>query len=59
MRKIANRQSPIARVQRTQSTLAGHSAVPRGTDTTPTNTNRAIRIATQRTQALGGRNSVF
>ena len=37
-----NRQSPIASVQRTQSTLASHSAVPRGTPTTPTNANRAI-----------------
>ena len=31
-----NCQSPIASVQRTQSTLASHSAVPRGTITTPT-----------------------
>ena len=54
-----NRQSPIASVQRTQSTLAGHSAGPRGTNTTPTNTNRAIRIAAQRTQGLRGPNSVF
>ena len=28
-----NRQSPIASVQRTRSTLAGHSEVPRGTNT--------------------------
>ena len=54
-----NRQSPIASVQRTRSTLAGHSADPRGTNTTPTNANRAIRIAVQRTQGLGGPNSVF
>ena len=54
-----NRQSPIASVQRTQSTLASHSAVPRGTRTTPTNTNCAIRIAAQRTQGLRGPNSVF
>ena len=27
-----NRQSPIASVQRTQSTLASHTAVPRGTN---------------------------
>ena len=46
-----NRQSPIASVQRTRSTLAGHSAGPLGTNTTPTNANRAIRIAAQRTQA--------
>ena len=45
-------QSPIASVQRTQTTLAGHSAVPRGTNTTPMNANRAIRIAAQRTQGL-------
>ena len=51
-----NRQSPIASVQRT-STLANHSAVPRGTNTTPTNANRAIRIAAQRTQGLRGPNS--
>ena len=54
-----NRQSPIASVQRTQSTLAGHSASPRGMNTTPTNANRAIRIAVQRTQGLRGPNSVF
>ena len=48
----ANRQSPIASVQRTRSTLAGHSAVPRGTNTTRMNANRAIRIAAQRTQGL-------
>ena len=54
-----NRQSPIASVQRTQSTLASHSAVPRGTNTTPTNANRAIRIAAQRTQGLRGPNSAF
>ena len=47
-----NRQSPIASVRRTQSTLEGHSAVPCGTNTTPMNANRAIRIAAQRTQAL-------
>ena len=54
-----NRQSPIASVQRTRSTLAGHSAGPRGTNTTPTNANRAIRIAVQRTQGLRGPNSVL
>ena len=54
-----NRQLPIASVQRTQSTLAGHSAVPRGTSTTPMNANRSIRIAAQRTQGLRGPNSVF
>ena len=32
--------------------LAGHSAVPRGTNTTPMNANRAIRIAAQGTQGL-------
>ena len=47
-----NRQSPIASVQRTRSTLAGHSAVPRGTNVTRTNANRAIRIAAERTQGL-------
>ena len=54
-----NRQSPIASVQRTQPTLAGHSAIPRGTNTTPMNANRAIRIAAQRTQGLWGPNPVF
>ena len=44
-----NRQSPIASVQRTRSTLAGHSAGTRGTNTTPA----------QRTQGLRGPNSVF
>ena len=53
-----NCQSPIASVQGTRSTLAGHSAGPRGTNTTPTNANRAIRIAAQRTQGLRGPNSV-
>ena len=53
-----NRQSPIASVQETRSTLASHSAVPRGTNTAPTNANRATRIAAQRTQGLRGRNSV-
>ena len=52
-------KSPIASVQCTRSTLAGHSAGPRGTDTTPTNANRAIRIAAQRTQGLRGPISVF
>ena len=54
-----NRQSPIASVKRPRSTLAGHSAGPRGTSTTPTNANRAIRITVQRTQGLRGPNSVF
>ena len=54
-----NRQSPIASVQRTRSTLAGHSAVPRGTNTTPMNANSAIRIAAQRTKGLRGPNPVF
>ena len=44
-----NRQMPIASVQRTQSTLASHSADPCGTNATPTNANRVIRIAVQRT----------
>ena len=34
-----NRQSPIASVQRTQSTLAGHSAIPRGTNVKRANAN--------------------
>ena len=54
-----NRQSPIASVQRTLSTLADHSASSRGTNTTPTNANHAIRIAVQRMQGLRGPNSVF
>ena len=37
-----NRQSPIASVQRTRSTLASHSAVPHGTNVARTNANRAI-----------------
>ena len=45
----SSRQSPIASVQRTRLTRAGHSAVLRGTNTTPMNANRAIRIAAQRT----------
>ena len=47
-----NRQSPIASVQRTQSTLASHSAIPRGTNVERVNANRAIRIAAQQTQGL-------
>ena len=47
-----NRQSPIASVQRTRSTLASHSAVPCGTNVKRMNANRAIRIAAQRTQGL-------
>ena len=47
-----NCQSPIASVQRTRSTLASHSAVPRGTNVKRTNANRAIRIAAQRTRGL-------
>ena len=51
MGKIANRQS-LASVQRTQSTLATHSAVPRGTNVKRVDANRAIQIAAQRTQGL-------
>ena len=51
-------QSSIASVQRT-ATLASRSAVPCGANTTPTNANRAIEIAMQRTQGLRGPNSVF
>ena len=54
-----NRQSPIASVQRTQSTLASHSAVPCGTNVKRMNANRAIRIAAQRTQGLWGLISLF
>ena len=54
-----NRQLPIASVQRTRSTLTDHSAGPRGANTTPTNTNGAMRIAAQRTQCLWGPHSVF
>ena len=54
-----NRQSPIASVQRTRSTLASHSTVPRGTNVKRMNANRAIRIAAQRTQGLSGLISVF
>ena len=42
-----NRQSPIVGLQRTWSTLASHSAVPRGTNVTRMNTNRA-RFESQR-----------
>ena len=50
-----NRQSPIPSVQRTQSTLASHSAVPRETNVTGMNANRVIQTAAQRTQGLLGR----
>ena len=49
-----NRQSPIATVQRTGSTLACHSAVPRGANVKRMSANRAIWIAAQRTQGLWG-----
>ena len=48
-------QSPIASVQRTRSTLANHSAVPRGVNVKRMNTNRAIRIAAQRFLCFAGR----
>ena len=47
-----NRQWPIASVQRTRSTLAGHSSAPRRTNVTRMNANRTIRIGAQRTQGL-------
>ena len=40
-----NHRSPIASVQRPRSTLASHSAVPRGTNATRMNANRTIRIS--------------
>ena len=46
-----NRQSPVASVQRKRSTLARHSALPRGTNVTRMNTNRAMRAAAQQTNA--------
>ena len=52
-------QLPSASVQRTRSTLAAHSAVPRGTNDARVNANRAIRIAAQRAQGLWGLISVF
>ena len=56
-----NRQSPIASVRRTRSTLASHSTVPRRTNDTRMNANCAIRfgIAAQRTQGLRAPISVF
>ena len=54
-----NRQSPIASVQRTRSTLASHSAVARGTNVKRMNANRAIPIAAQRMQGVWGLISVF
>ena len=54
-----NRQSPMASFQRTRSTLASHSAIPYGTNVKRMNTDRAIRIAAQRTQGLWGLISVF
>ena len=54
-----DRQSPIASFQRMRSTLASHSAVPLKMNVTRTNTNRAIQIATERTQGLRGLISVF
>ena len=48
----ADRQSSLASIQRTRSTLAGHSAIPHGTNVTRMNANRAIRTAKERTQGL-------
>ena len=45
-------RSAIASVQRTQSTLASHSAVPCGTNVKRMNANGAMRVAAQRTQGL-------
>ena len=58
---LDGQKSPIANryVQRTQSTLAGYSAVPCGTNGNRMNANRAIRITTQQTQGLRGLVSVF
>ena len=49
-----NRQSLVfsERGQVTGSTLASHSAVPRGTTVTQMKNNRAIRVAAQLTQGL-------
>ena len=55
----ANRQSPVASVQRTRPTLASHSAVPCGTNVKRMNANRGIRIAAQRTQGVRRLLSVF
>ena len=54
-----SRRWPIASVQRTLSTLASHSAVPRGTNVKRMNANHAIRIGAQRMQGLSGLISVF
>ena len=47
-----NRHSPIASVQRTQSTLAGHSAVPCGQNVARISASGAMRNAAQRTEGL-------
>ena len=47
-----NRQLPIASVQRTRSSLAGHSAILCGTTVSRMNANRAIGIAAQWTHCL-------
>ena len=54
-----NRQSPIASVQRMRSTLAGHSAVPSGTNTTPMNANHVIRIAATKAGPVRTKSCVF
>ena len=50
MGQIANRQSLV---------FSKRSQLSQAMNTTPTNANRAIRIATQRTQGLRGPISVF
>ena len=51
MGQIANRQLLVFS-GRSQLSQAGHSIVPRGTNVTRMNANRAIRNAAQRTQGL-------
>ena len=47
-----NRESPIASVQETRSTLAGRSTVRHGTNVARMIATRAIRIAAQQMQGL-------
>ena len=52
-----NRQSPIASVQRTQSTLAGHAAVPHGTSVANKRQSRDLNCST--TNAASPRTHLF
>ena len=50
---VRKMESPIAGIQRTQATLASHSAVPRGMNVARISANRAIRVAHNERRVCG------